>query len=298
MKLQTLGFGLLLPAAFAVGCSSNPAREPARADLSTYCRVASRAGLNSWVGSLVTTCTDEDESGEGTCSLFRVRGTNLDPVSLPASVTNPIWAAETSSALFVLSDAGQLSRIQGSEVEVIAPLARDPSLSSAGDRLVFMAAPEGVTEWDFDVQMLIQSYSVRSRAVSTVIQDEFAYSPQAIPGSADVLFASSRTSVPAIFRVSPGGDPTQLTNVGMTTMEQESVPPLTAQSLWANDGVYFAYAIDATESSVLHLNITTGEISDVGPGFWPRLDANNDILALAPAGSTPCAFTYAAGGAR
>lgn len=295
MKLQWLGFGLLLPT--VVGCSANSAPDPARAELSTYCRVASRVGLNSWVGSLVTTCTDDDQSGEGTCSLFRVRGSNLDPVSLPAAVTDPIWAAETSTALFVLSESGQLSRIQGSSVEVIAPLARDPSISSSNDRLVFMAAPEGVTEWDFDVQMLIQSYSIQSRAVTTIVQDAFAYSPQAIPGGTDVLFASSRTRVPAIFRVSQGGEPTQLTNVGMTTMEQESVPPLTAQSLWANDGVYFAYSTDAVESSVLHLNLSTGEISDVGPGFWPRLDANNDILALAPAGSTPCAFTYAAGGA-
>lgn len=298
MKLQTLGFGLLLPAAFAVGCSANPAREPARADLSTYCRVASRVGLNSWVGSLVTTCTPDDGTDEGTCSLFRVRGTNFDPVSLPEQITNPVWAAEASGVLFVLSDSGQLSRIQGSDVEVIAPLAGDPSLSSTGDRLVFMAAPEGVTEWDFDVPMLIQSYNLRNRTLTTVIEDSLAYAPQAIPGSSDVLFASSRAETAAIFRVSPGGVPTQMTNVGMTTIEQESIPPLTSQSLWANNGVYYAYSIDGVESIVLHLDVTTGEVSDVGPGFWPRLDANNDIVALAPAGTTPCAYTYPAGGAR
>ena len=295
MKLQTMGFGLLLPTVLAVGCGSSAPPDPARAELSTYCRVASRAGLNTWVGSIVTTCTNSD--GEASCSLFRVNGMTLDAIALPDQVTNPVWAAETSGALFVLAESGQLSRIQGSTVDVIAPLALDPTLSPSGDRLVFMGAPAGATEWELGGSMLVQAYSVRNRRVTTLLEDGLASSPQGVPGSEDVLFVSTRNDVAAIFRASPGGEPRQLTNVGMTSVVQEFVPPLTAQSTWTTDGVYYAFSRDIADSMVLHLNATTGEVEEVGPGFWPRLDASDDILALAPAGSDPCAFTYAAGGA-
>lgn len=296
MRLRFLSAGIMLPALLA-GCTANPGNS-AQAELMAYCRVASRAGLNSWVGALVTTCTVEDETQEGSCRLSRVGATALEAVSLPSQVVEPVWAAETPSALFVLTDEGQLLRLSGSEVEVISPLARDPSLASSGDRVVFLAPPEGVTEWDIDTPALIQSYTIRNRQVSTVTQDEFAFAPYAVPRSSDVIFSSTRTGVAAIFRVSPGGEPTQLTNVGMTTLEQESVPPLTNQTLWADDGVYFAYMSDTNQSILLHLNIDTGVVRDVGPGFWPRLDANSDILALAPSESTPCAFVYQAGGAQ
>ncbi len=300
MRLRSLGLGVLLPAALLPAAlpACTPTPNAAQAELMAYCRVASREGLNTWVGALVTTCTDDEGTEEGSCSLFRVRAGSLEAVALPREVVNPIWAAETPSALFVLTDAGELVRVAGSAMEVISPLARDPSLSSSGERVVFLAAPEGVTEWDIDTPALIQSYAIRNREVSTVLQDEFAYAPYAVPRSADVIFSSNRSGVAAIFRVSPEGEPVQLTNVGMTAIEQESVPPLTNQALWADDGVYFAYMSDLNQSVVLHLNITTGAVEDVGPGFWPRLDTNNDILALAPSESTPCAFTYPAGGAR
>lgn len=295
MKLHTIGLGLLLPTALAVGCGSSAAPDPARGELTDYCRVATRTGLNTWVGAIATTCTVGEGDDESACEIFRVNGGNLERISLPSEVTNPVWAAETSGALFVLAESGQLSRIQGSTVDVIAPLALDPSLS--GDRLVFMAAPEGATEWELGGSMLVQSYSIRTRRLTTVLEDGLASGPQAIPGTEDVLFVSTRNDVAAIFRASPGGEPTQLTNVGMTSVVQEFVPPLTAQSLWTEGGVYYAFARDGANSMVLHLNATTGNVEEVGPGFWPRLDASDDILALAPAGSDPCAFTYAVGGA-
>lgn len=296
MKLRTLGWSLFLPAALALGCNENAPPDPARAELSTYCRVATRVGLNSWVGDIATTCMS-DGSDEATCSLFRVRGTTFDAISLPSGVSNPVWAAEVSGVLFVLANDGHLSRIQGSNVEVIAPLAADPSVSSAGDRIVFMSAPEGATEWELGGSMLIQSYSIRTRRLTTITEDGLASSPQAIPGSDDVLFVSTRTDVAAIFRTSPGGTPQQLTNMGMTGVEQGFVPPLTSQSLWTSDGLYYAFTNDTDRSTILHLNPSDGSVDEVGPGFWPRFDAQQDILALAPVGSDPCAFTYAAGGA-
>ena len=295
MKLRTLGWSLLLPTAFALGCNET-APDPARAELSTYCSIATRAGLNSWVGNIATTCTS-DGSDEATCSLFRIRGTAFEAISLPSEVSNPIWAAEAGGVLYVLSEGGQLSRIQGSNVEVIAPLAADPSLSSGGDRIVFMSAPEGATEFERGGSMLIRSYSVRTRRVTTVTEDGLASSPQAVPGSDDVLFVSTRTDVAAIFRTAAGGTPTQLTNVGMTGVEQGFVPPLTAQSIWTVDGLFYSFANDTDRAMVLHLNPRDGSVEEVGPGFWPRFDAQEDILALAPSGSDPCAFTYAAGGA-
>ena len=295
MTLRILGWSLLVPSLLALGCNETPP-DPARAELGAYCRVASRVGLNSWVGNMVTTCVN-DGTDEATCSLFRVRGSALDAVSLPSSVTNPVWAAETSNGLFVLAESGQLSRIQDSNVEVIAPLAADPSLSSAGDRLVFLSAPAGATEWELGGTMLIQSYSVRTRRLTTVTEDGLGSSPHAIPGSDDVLFVSTRTDVAAIFRVTPGGQAMQLTNEGMTGVEQGFVPPLTEQAVWTPDGLFYAFSSDTGSSMVLHLDVRDGSVEEVGPGFWPRLDEQDDILALAPAGSDPCAFTYAAAGA-
>jgi hypothetical protein len=292
-----------------------PRSGPSTAELDAYCEVTSTPGLVRFDGEVATVC-------EGAaCMVARVRGAELTPLAVSGA---RMGYAVSRGRTVILHDDGQLTIVEGGREIELAAWAADVSVEDDGDHVLFVglrAAEEGVGEDTEDPETgeittvdgarLETSAALGTRLVRLdldtaelveVVDDPLAGTPIALPGTDDVLYVGAPDGVAAILRVSPGGTPRQLTNVGVTSVGQEFVPvPLHEVALVGSRLVYAVpetgldpNAIDGpAPGAIWSVDVLTGEAELLGEGRFPRASGGGVIATVDDTPGAGCATTYA-----
>ncbi len=274
----------------ALGCT--PSVGPATGDLAEYCAVATREGLASWSGDVVTLCTAPPAAGDhdepAPCAIYRAARGALAEVALGVEAQLALPAAD--GALVVLATDGRLLHGRPGALSEIARWAAEPQVSEDGRRVAYVALADGFTEPELGVPTQIVAHDLIADRREVVSTDELASTPFPVPGSSDVLYVSTRTGTASLWRASPGAAPRQLTNAGMERPEQGFVPVPGRQLAWIGGGEA-AFTAQYEDDRVWRLDLASGEAEELGPGAWPRAEADGSIVARRGAGSD-CAVTY------
>ncbi len=289
-SLLFFSLGLLL----SLGAACTPSAGPTTGSLAEYCAVATRSGLAGWSGDVVTVCDGAPSAGDheppSACAIFRVAGAELTPVALPDGVEARLALPAAGGKLIVLTtDERLLYGPSSGPLAELSAWAAEPSVSSDGARVAYVALAEGFTEPELGVPTQIVVHELAADRREVVTTDELASSPVPVPGSSEVLFVSTQTGVASVWRASPGGAPAQLTNVGMTQLEQGFVPVPARQLAWIG-GSELVFTAEYEDDRIWRLELS-GVAEELGPGAWPRARADGAVLARSGSGEE-CAVTY------
>lgn len=296
MLRRSLLFSLSLLCAFSLGgAGCTPTAAPTPSGLTGYCAIATQSGLAAWSGDVVTVCDGPPASGDheppAPCSLFRASAGELTPIALPDGVEPRVALSAQGGKLVVLTtDQRLLFGPPSGPLAELAAWAAEPAVSDDGARVAYVALADGFTEPELGVptQLVVHDLAADRREVLTT--DELASSPFPVPGSSEVLFVSTQTGVASLWRATPGGTPTQLTNVGMTRVEQGFVPVPGRQLAWigAAEAVFTA---EYADDRIWRLDLASGVAEELGPGAWPRANEDGSVIAQNGNGEA-CAVTY------
>lgn len=294
MRTRTKWYVLAL-ALLASACDQGSG-QPSTSELDAYCAVARRSDLSTWVGDVVTLCQDMGSEDTVTCQAARSSGAGVDPIALGDLAALRILPAAGGRFVVLGADARlTIVRSDASEERELAHWAADPWVSDDGQRVAWIGLPQGLTEWDFGVPTVVVVQDLRASTPTILAEDELASTPRPIPGSSDVLYVSAQTGLASYWIAGPHRTPTQLTNVGLTEVDQEAVPVGDRELAWGSDGAFYFAIPDDAGSRLYRLDLTSGDARELGPGRWPRAYTSS-ILALTP-GAERCAAVYANGGA-
>jgi hypothetical protein len=285
---------LLTLALFAGACDSNTA-EPSTSELDAYCAVARRGDLQTWVGDVLTLCQNDGSEEGVSCQAAKPSDDGVAPIAL--GDVAPLRVLPASGDRFVVLGADSRLTIvgaDGGEERELASWATDPWVSDDGSRVAWIGLPEGVDAWDFGVPTVVVAQDLDASSPTVLAEDELASTPRPIPGSADVLYVSAQTGLASFWVAGPSRTPTQLTNVGLTEIGQETVPIADRELAWSDGSLFYSVPNDVG-GRLWRLDIASAEAREVGPGQWPRAHAGT-ILALTPTGES-CAAVYTNGGA-
>lgn len=286
---RSLLFALFL----SLGAACTPTAAPVSGSLAEYCAVATRSGLSGWSGDVVTICDGppaaSDHEAPSACALFRVAGAELTPIALPDGVEARLALSAGGKLVVLTTDERLLYGPPAGPLAELSAWAAEPALSEDGARVAYVALADGFTEPELGVPTQIVVHDLAADRREVVTTDELASAPVPVPGSREVLFVSTQTGVASVWRAAPGGAATQLTNVGMTRLEQGFVPVPDRQLAWtgASELVFTARYED---DRIWRLDLS-GVAEELGPGAWPRLRADGAVLARNGSGEG-CALTY------
>lgn len=278
------------------GCASPPpsARRAPSADLDAYCAVAGHAGLDSWVGDVVTLCAPAEDDHSAACRGMRVGPAGaLEPIVLPAGV-EALRVLPAGDALVVSALDGRLLLVRDGAIErELATQAIDAWIDEAGERVVFVAPTEG--ELELGVPTVIAAVELASGARTVLVDDAEASTPRPIPGTRDVLFVSTRDGLASLHVVREGGAVERITHEGLTEWTQDAVPVPERELAFVGGTLVFAAELDAGPQ-LWSLDLETREVRALGEGSWPRAHGPGEVVALQQRES--CAAVIPVGGAR
>ncbi len=290
-------------------------RRPA-AELDSYCEITATPGLVRFDGEVATICE------AGSCMVARVSGGTASPLSVSRAA---MGFGVSRGRTVILHDDGRLTILEGREEIELASWAADVSVEDDRDHVVFVGLREADTGFGEDTEdpetgevttvegtTLVSSPSMGTRVVRLdldtaelveLVDDPMAGTPIAIPGSDDILYVGAPDGVAAILRVSAGGAPRQLTNVGITDVGQDFVPVPLYEHAFAGSRLVFSVietAIDTSEidgpmpGSIWAVDIETGEAELLGEGRFPSAGGGSTEV-IAAVDDTPgggCATSY------
>jgi len=298
---------------------SSLGRRRPTAELDAYCEITSTPGLVRFDGEVATICE------AGSCMVARVSGSTLSPVSVSGAA---MGYGVSRGRTVILHDDGRLTILDGREETELAAWAADVSVEDDRDHLVLVglrADEAGLGEDTEDSETgaittvpgetLVSSPSMGTRIVRLdldthevveLVNDPMAGSPIAIPGSDDVLYVGAPDGVAAILRVSAGGEPRQLTNVGLTDVGQEFVPVPLHEHAFAGSRLVFSVIDPNVDTSGIEgprpgaiwaVDVETGDAELLGEGRFPMSggpsSSGDEVIAVVddtPGGG--CATTY------
>jgi hypothetical protein len=309
---------LLVPALALAACeptSIGRRNGPAAAELDAYCELTSTPGLVRFDGEVATICE------AGSCMVARVRGTSLTPVAV--SDARMGYGASRGRTVILHAD-GRLTILEGSSEVELARWAADVSIEDDGEHALFVALRDADTAFGEDAEdpetgeitsvaggsaevtpemgTRLVRMDLDTAEIEEIADDPLAGTPIALPGTDDVLYVSAPDGVAAILRVSPGGTPRQLTNVGITDVGQEFVPvPLDEVAIAGSRLVYAVIEteIDTSElegpapGAIWAVDVNTGEAELLGEGRFPEASADGVIATVDDTPGAGCATTYA-----
>lgn len=313
---------LVVPIALAglAACEPNTiGRRRPTADLDAYCGVTATRGLVRFDGEVATICEG------GACMVARVTGSTLSPLSVSGAV---MGYGVSRGRTVILHDDGRLTILEGRDEVALATWAADVSVEDDREHVVFVGLREADTGFGEDTEdpetgevttveggAVVSSPAMGTRLVrldldtaelEELVDDPMAGTPIAIPGSDDVLYVGAPDGVAAILRVSPGGAPRQLTNVGITDVGQDFVPVPLHEHAFAGRRLVFSVLetnVDTSEidgprpGAMWAVDIETGEAELLGEGRFPAPGGTGSDEVIAVVDDTPgggCATTYGA----
>jgi hypothetical protein len=319
---RALGFALLaaavapVPAALgAAGCGGSGGGgnapttiAPGASALSAeaYCRVAATPGLRSWHRDLVTVCDDRapvDAPPNCQVSVVQADG-RLVPTPIEGAVLARRLAGDrvlvrTREGAIVIVGADGRPRL------TLAAWGEGPGVSPDGRLVAFVTAVEGAPPpmdgmLDPAVGRRVVLWTVgESTALRTVLEDDAAMAAWPFPSGEDVAFVSTRSGVAALWRVNLASELAfQVTNQGMTEVEQDFVPPPGEGAIWLGTRPVLVYdATMATQPHIWRADLESGEAVEVGPGEWPvPRDATTLNARASAVGDATCAAAYPVAG--
>lgn len=308
---------LVVPVALsgAVACEPNAIgrRRPA-AELDAYCEITATPGLVRFDGEVATICE------AGSCMVARVTGSTLSPVSVSGAV---MGYGVSRGRTVILHDDGRLTILEGRDEVELASWAADVSVEDDRNHVVFVGLREADTGYGEDTEdpetgevttvegsALVSSPAMGTRLVRLdldtaelveLVDDPMAGTPIAIPGSDDVLYVGAPDGVAAILRVSAGGTPRQLTNVGITDVGQDFVPVPLHEHAFAGRRLVFSVietSVDTSEidgpmpGAIWAVDIETGEAELLGEGRFPSASGDEVIATVDDTPGGGCATSY------
>jgi TolB protein len=119
----------------------------------------------------------------------------------------------------------------------------DPSWKPDGRSIVLSRAAEG-SALNTPESLRICTIDIETGSVRNLTDGMFDdVRPEFYPSGHWVIFVSGgRTGIASFWRVSAdGGDPTQLTNIGATAIDDRFVPTPFKRTLWSSNGKWFLY---------------------------------------------------------
>jgi hypothetical protein len=291
--LRRLSLPLVLLTLAVAGC--NGASAPPPASLSEYCAIATRSGLTAWVGDVVTVCDGPPAAGDdhpvAPCSVFRVARGELTPIVLPEGVEAQLALPAFDGRLVVLTtDDRLLFGAPAGPLAEIAGWAAEPRVSEDGRHVAYAILADGFDEPELGVPTQLVLHDLGADRREVVSTDAEASAPFPIPGSRDLLYVSTRSGAASLYRASPGGEPTQLTNVGMERVEQGFVPVPARQLAWLGTGEAI-FTAEYEDDRVWRLDLAASVAEELGPGAWPRANADGSVTARRTDGAE-CSVTY------
>ncbi|WP_169791647.1 hypothetical protein [Sandaracinus amylolyticus] len=292
-----LPLALVASACGGDGDGGTPAPTPsADAELDAYCAVAQRGDLATWVGDVLTLCASSGED-EVACSSGLSAATGaVTQIDLELA---PLRVLPASGGRLVALLADERLVVLGPDRAIereLAAWASDPWVSDDGDHVMWVGLPDGVDAWDFGVPTVLATQSLDASARTVLVDDETASTPRPIPGSRDVLFVSTSTGLASFWRVTPGSQPVQLTNVGRDEVGPGFVPVADRQLAWSEGALFYGVDEEDGSTRIWRFDPATRDATEVGPGAWPRTASDGSVLALQPSGGAACAARYPAGG--
>lgn len=181
--------------------------------------------------------------------------------------------------LLVLSGDGRLLDVPIARPADARELARDvgvPQLSRDRRFAVFAKARVGGGDSVTFTRLDVESGELRDYATG----DHTAYTGMAIPDSDDLLFLSGRTGIASLFRITPSGTTTQITNQGVgTTRSKGFVPAPSGGVIWLpGDTPRFAFRTGLFQGSVWLGDLEQGRFEELGQGRLPGLRADGSLI--------------------
>lgn len=288
----------LLPVLLALaGCSTEPpaARPAPDAALDAYCEVAGQAGLDSWVGDVVTLCGPAEDDHAVACRSMRVAGSELQPIALPDGV-DAVRVLPAGDALVVSALDGRLLLVRdGAIARELAPQAADVWVDEAGTRAVYVAPADEGAELELGTPSVIAAVELATGAREVLVDDSEASTPRPIPGSRDVLFVSTREGLASLYVVRAGGAIERLTHEGLTEWSPDAVPVPDRELAFVSGVLVYAAELD-DGPRLWAIDLATREVRELGSGSWPRPHGPGEVVALQASGA--CAAVLPVGGAR
>ena len=301
-----LGPALLLLLS-AASCATGARPAPVGTDVvfgdAAYCDVARLPGLIDWSGGVATACpgltfdeTDPDVVDGSSCQVWVADGSG-------GLVVTEIVGARAAQGLgdgriIVWGWDGRLSLAErdGSSHE-LAPVAADPWVDFDDGSVAFIAPLPGSDTLEPGDDRRVMRIDVGSGEELELVTDATASSPVPIPRSADVLYVSSASGIAQIVRVGPE-EITPLTNVGLTDVGMDFVPVYGRELVFTDGGTRLVYAADYEVDEIWSLDLTTGEVENLGPGRFPAIGSDGAVLAqIGSAPDASCSARYLDGSA-
>lgn len=265
-----------------------PSASAPEQNLSEYCAIATRDGLSSWVGDVVTVCSEAPSAGDhdapAACSIFRARGSELEPIVIEdARLAMPAF----DGRLVVLTTDERLLFGAPGALHEIARWAAEPRVSEDGRSVAYVALADGIAEPELGAPTVIALHDLENDRREIVTDDPLASAPFPIPGTRDVLYVSTASGVASLWR-----SRTQITNLEMERAEQGFVPIPGRELAWVGSEAVFTASYE--DDRIWRVDLATGASEELGPGAWPRASADGSIVARRDR-SADCSVVYLGG---
>src|SRR5690606_31073848 len=133
------------------------------------CTVAGQAGLDSWVGDVVTICSPSEDDHAAACRAMRVSGADLQPIALPEGL-EAVRVLPAGDALVVSALDGRLVLVRdGAIARELAPQAADVWVDEAGERVVFVAPTSDDVELELGTPTVLASVDLATGARQVLV---------------------------------------------------------------------------------------------------------------------------------
>lgn len=253
-------------------------------DQATYCRTVAQPNLAHWDRDVLTSCGD----GSAGCIVSELFGATTRVVDLADA---RLALRASGERMVVLKNGGALvlRTASGSESS-IATWAADPSVSADGLRVAFITLQEGVTEPGAATRVVL--FDLRDESLRVIADDSDASSPLVVPDSDDVVYVSSRSGLPSIWRGN-GEYEIQVTNLEVAAGDQGVLPTFGNHAVWVPGARSLAFEVTDGGSMIWNYDVAAGTVELLGPGAWPQIAPDGTVLAASSLSSdAACAVTY------
>ncbi len=260
-------------------------------ELRAYCAVAQRADLDAWANDVVTECRSaSDDVIECTAGRVSASG-EVTAIAIAEPFVRVLAASNDRYVVLLADERLVIADDDGAIGRVLASWASDPWISDDGERVAWIGLPDGVDAWDFGVPTVIAVQDIDDAERTIVAQDDLAGAPRPIPGTRDVLYASSQSGLASFWMAGPDLGARQVTNLGLTEIGQDSVPIAGRQLAWSSGTLYYGVTGESA-TTLWRLVLGNGITERLGDGAWPHRRSDGAVLAAQRPGSSACAAVY------
>jgi len=241
-------------------------------------RAAAAPGFALLHRDLALTCEPSPSDLLVGCALHRWTAAGPEPVDV-----GPLFAAYRldDTTTVAVDDELRLLRIDDTgDATVLARGVMDLRVGDDGQRVTY-------AQLDGEPAQLIPgtpaTWMVHDLTTDTrrpLSDDPRDVAPFPMPGSHDLLYVSTRSSVASLWVRPAEGPPRQITNVGLTEVGPGFVPVPGRELVWLPDGVTAVFSAHYGDKDLWAVDVSSGQALRLGPGRSPHFTADGDLVAI------------------